>query len=161
MAGWASSPFADIDDHPWRVTQRAEDLVGSAISKLGPEYALHGSVAAHRSAIVETGATLKGPAIIGARCFIATGAYLRGGCYLAEDCIIGPGCEVKTGFMFSGSKLAHLNFVGDSILGASVNVEAAAIIASYRNELEDKAIRIRLPGGNDRDGGRQIRSPCG
>lgn len=147
VAGWASSPFAESDDRPWRVTQRAEELIGSAIPGLGSDYVLHGAVAVHRSATVEIGAILKGPVIIGARCFVAAGAYLRGGCYLAEECVIGPGCELKTGFMLSGSKLAHLNFVGDSILGAGVNVEAGAIIANYRNELEDKAIRIGLREG--------------
>ncbi len=44
--------------------------------------------------------------------------------------------------MFSGSKIAHLNFVGDSILGSGVNVEAGAVIANYRNEQEDKNICI-------------------
>jgi bifunctional N-acetylglucosamine-1-phosphate-uridyltransferase/glucosamine-1-phosphate-acetyltransferase GlmU-like protein len=49
--------------------------------------------------------------------------------------------------MFTGSKIAHLNFVGDSIIGSGVNIEAGAIIANYRNELVDKAIRIKLPTG--------------
>ncbi len=48
--------------------------------------------------------------------------------------------------MFSGSKLAHLNFVGDSIIGPGVNIEAGAIIANYRNELADKTIRIVYEG---------------
>ena len=48
--------------------------------------------------------------------------------------------------MFAGSKLAHLNFVGDSIIGADVNIEAGAIIANYRNELESPNIRIAYQG---------------
>ncbi|MES2724715.1 MAG: DapH/DapD/GlmU-related protein [Pseudomonadota bacterium] len=104
-------------------------------------------MALHRSAVVEPGAVLKGPAIIGPRCLVAAGAYLRGGVFLEEDCIVGPNAELKSSFMFKGSKLAHLNFVGDSILGAGVNIEAGAAIANYRNELEDKAIRIAWRGG--------------
>lgn len=38
----------------------------------------------------------------------------------------------------SGSKLAHVNFVGGSILGADVNLEAGAIITNRRNELDEK-----------------------
>jgi bifunctional N-acetylglucosamine-1-phosphate-uridyltransferase/glucosamine-1-phosphate-acetyltransferase GlmU-like protein len=57
---------------------------------------------------------------------------------------VGPGSELKTSLMFKGAKLAHLNFVGDSILGAGVNVEAGAIIANYRNEFDDKTIRFRF-----------------
>ncbi len=48
--------------------------------------------------------------------------------------------------MFAGSKIAHLNFVGDSIIGSDVNIEAGAVIANYRNELDDKTIRIAFEG---------------
>lgn len=45
--------------------------------------------------------------------------------------------------MLDGSKLAHFNFVGDSVIGERVNIEAGAIIANYRNELDGANIRIR------------------
>ena len=67
---------------------------------------------------------------------------MRGGCWLDARCIIGPAAELKTSFVFAGSKLAHLNFVGDSVLGADVNIEAGAMIANYRNERANKRIRI-------------------
>ena len=139
---WVFSPFKNADGDPWRITEQAEKLVGSAIPSLSHEYIVHDGVAVHASATIEAGAVLKGPMIVGPRCFVAAAAYLRGGTYLDEDCIIGPGSELKASFMFKGSKIAHLNFVGDSILGSGVNVEAGAIIANYRNELDDKAIRI-------------------
>lgn len=66
--------------------------------------------------------------------------------YLGEDCIVGPGSELKTSFMFPRSKIAHLNFVGDSLIGSGVNIEAGAIIANYRNEFADKTIRILHQG---------------
>jgi UDP-N-acetylglucosamine diphosphorylase / glucose-1-phosphate thymidylyltransferase / UDP-N-acetylgalactosamine diphosphorylase / glucosamine-1-phosphate N-acetyltransferase / galactosamine-1-phosphate N-acetyltransferase len=49
--------------------------------------------------------------------FIAAGAYVRGGCWLEANCVLGPGAELKSSFVFAGTKLAHFNFVGDSILG--------------------------------------------
>jgi UDP-N-acetylglucosamine diphosphorylase / glucose-1-phosphate thymidylyltransferase / UDP-N-acetylgalactosamine diphosphorylase / glucosamine-1-phosphate N-acetyltransferase / galactosamine-1-phosphate N-acetyltransferase len=97
-----------------------------------------------RTLPIEAGAVVKGPAVIGAECFIADGAYLRGGVWLDERCSIGPGSELKSSLMFSGSKLAHLNFVGDSILGSDVNQEAGGIIANHRNERIDKQIRVRI-----------------
>ena len=143
---WRTSPFGRLTAAPWAVTQAADAHVAAAIAGLAAPYVVNGDVAIHASAAVESGAVVKGPAIIGPRCFVAAGAYLRGGVFLDEDCIVGPGAELKTSFMFKGSKLAHLNFVGDSILGAAVNIEAGAIIANYRNELEDKAIRIVVDG---------------
>lgn len=142
VEAWSTSPFSGVGVAPWRVTQDAPHLIQSAIDVLGGEYGIAGCVAIHASATVESGAVIKGPAIIGPDAFVAAGAYLRGGVFLDRNCIVGPGCELKTSFMFSGSKLAHLNFVGDSVIGSGVNIEAGAIVANYRNELADKVIRI-------------------
>lgn len=142
VAAWATSPFAHVDLAPWQIVQQAEELIRAAIAELETEYVAIDEFAVHESSIVEEGVVLKGPGIVGPCCLIAAGSYLRGGVFMGEGCIIGPSSELKTSFMFSGSKLAHLNFVGDSIIGSGVNVEAGAIIANYRNELEDKTIRI-------------------
>lgn len=146
VAAWPTSPFGHADDLPWRIVQSAEHLIVAAIGSLGPDYRIAGNVSVHRSATLESGSVIKGPAIIGPRCFLAGGSYLRGGTFLADDCVVGPGAELKTSFVFQGSKIAHLNFVGDTILGADVNIEAGAVIANYRNELADKTIRILVDG---------------
>ncbi|MBN8843401.1 MAG: transferase [Sphingomonadales bacterium] len=142
IAGWRNSPFGQINDAAWAITQHAEHHVRAAIDRLGAGYAIDDGVARHRSATVEVGALIKGPAIIGENCFVAAGALLRGGTYLDADCIIGPGSELKSSFLFNGTKLAHFNFFGDSVIGADVNLEAGSIVANYRNEMADKTIRI-------------------
>ena len=139
---WALSFPSFTDVSPWFATQNIEEILCGQQSKLGVEYSIENGIAIHRSARVETGAVLKGPMIIGANCFIASSAYLRGGVFMDDNCIVGPACELKTVYMFEHSKIAHLSFVGDSIIGARSNVEAGAIIANYRNELEDKKIQI-------------------
>jgi len=147
IAAWPSSRFAQYGSKPWEITSQAVELVRSVISALGDGYAVGGDTAIHASATVEAGAVVKGPAILGPRSFVAAGAYLRGGVFLGEDCIVGPSCELKTTMMFGGSKVAHLSFVGDSIIGSGVNIEAGAIVANYRNEMDDKRIRIAWRGG--------------
>lgn len=117
------------------------------MNSLNDDYVIDNNCAIHRAATIETGVTIKGPAIVGAGCFVAAGSYLRGGTFLAGDCIIGPGSELKSSYMFFGSKIAHLNFAGDSIIGSGVNIEAGAIIANYRNEFVEKVIRIKLGSG--------------
>lgn len=152
VAEWAESPFASLRLPPWSIVKQAEQLIRAAVSTLGQGYRVEDGLALHETAIIEQGVILKGAGIIGPRCFIAAGAYLRGGVYLGADCIVGPGSELKTTFLFSGSKLAHLNFVGDSLIGSQVNIEAGAVVANYRNELADKTIRI-LHGGEIIDTG--------
>lgn len=130
---------------PWEITSTADAVIRKAVGAVAG-YVVTDGVAVHRRADVETGAVIKAPAIIGPDCFVASGAYLRGGVFLEAECIIGPNCEVKSTFMLAGSKIAHLSFVGDSIVGAGANVEAGAIIANYRNERDDKRIRILFGG---------------
>lgn len=139
LAPFAASP-------PWTLTAEADAVVQSLMQRLGADWDAAQGVAVHRSARVEPGAVIKPPAIIGPNGFIAAGAYLRGGVWLDEDCIVGPSCELKSTFMFKGSKIAHLSFVGDSVIGADVNIEAGAMIANYRNELSEKWIRIAFGG---------------
>jgi bifunctional N-acetylglucosamine-1-phosphate-uridyltransferase/glucosamine-1-phosphate-acetyltransferase GlmU-like protein len=142
IAHIGTSPFADYAGPPWGMTAEAERLVRFAMSALGDGYRIDGERAVHHTARVEPGAVLKGPMILGPTSFVAEGAYLRGGIFLDEGCIVGPGCEVKSSFLFMKSKIAHLSFVGDSLIGASANIEAGAVIANYRNEMIDKDIRI-------------------
>ena len=148
VAAFAASPWAPLMGlPPWRLPEQIGQHLRALIATLAAEaYRIEHDVAVHRSATVEAGAVLKGPLVIGPRCFVAAGAYLRGGAWLDADCIIGPGAELKTSLMFAGAKLAHFNFVGDSILGSAVNLEAGAIVCNYRNERADRQIFVALGG---------------
>ncbi|MBW1249141.1 LpxA family transferase [Pseudomonas tolaasii] len=154
IAGFSQSTLATWAElAPWALAAQAPAIVRQLLAQLpADEYTLEGDVAVHRTATVETGALLKGPLIIGAHCFIASGSLLRGGCWLDTHCIIGPGAELKTSFVFSGSKLAHFNFVGDSVLGHGINLEAGSIVANYRNERDDKEVQVRIDGQLQRTG---------
>jgi NDP-sugar pyrophosphorylase family protein len=115
-------------------------IISILTKSLSDEYVMSGGNAVHRTATIESGAILKSPYIIGPNCFIASHAYLRGGVWLESDVIIGPACEIKSSLILRKSKAAHFNFIGDSIIGRNVNIEAGAIVANYRNELDSKEI---------------------
>jgi bifunctional N-acetylglucosamine-1-phosphate-uridyltransferase/glucosamine-1-phosphate-acetyltransferase GlmU-like protein len=130
---------------PWEMTSQSEAIVRQMLGALAlAEFEVSGEVAIHKTATVEPGAILKGPLVVGPHCFVAAGAYLRGGNWMAERCTVGPGAELKSSFVFAGTKLAHFNFVGDSILGEDVNLEAGSIVCNYRNERDDKEVLVRL-----------------
>jgi bifunctional N-acetylglucosamine-1-phosphate-uridyltransferase/glucosamine-1-phosphate-acetyltransferase GlmU-like protein len=133
---------------PWELTTQSSTVVRALLAGLSrDEYIVAEEIAVHRSATVESGAVLKGPLIVGANGLIAASAYLRGGVWLADKCIVGPGAEMKSSFAFAGTKLAHFNFVGDSILGEDVNLEAGSIICNFRNERASKEILVRVGSG--------------
>jgi bifunctional N-acetylglucosamine-1-phosphate-uridyltransferase/glucosamine-1-phosphate-acetyltransferase GlmU-like protein len=146
IAAFAESPLGPwAAVTAWELTSQSAPIVTSLLESLdAADFLRFGDdVAVHREATVESGAILKGPLIVGPNCFIATGAYLRGGSWLDAHCTVGPGAELKSSFLFAGTKLAHFNFVGDSVIGSDVNLEAGSIICNYRNERPDNEILIR------------------
>ena len=123
---------------PWDAIALLPERIERQFAVLGGNYDLNGGIAIHRTAKVESGVVLKAPVIIGPHCFIAAHSYLRGGVLLLESARIGPGGEVKQSIIGPRTALAHFNFVGDSILGADVNMEAGAVIANHWNERTER-----------------------
>ena len=84
-------------------------------------------------------------AIVGARCRVGPYSRLRPGATLTEDVHVGNFVEVKASTLGRGAKANHLAYVGDSTVGAGVNIGAGTITANYdgvnkhRTVIEDDA----------------------
>ncbi|UTH74322.1 LpxA family transferase [Chromobacterium sp. IIBBL 290-4] len=140
-------PWLDAAQAPWQwLNSLPSTLAAQRELASEADWLVAGESMIHRSAVIEPGVVLKGPLWIGPNCRVAAHAYLRGGVALCPGVTVGPGCEIKTSIIGPGSRLAHFNFVGDSVLGADVNLEAGAILANYWNERDDKTIRLHLGG---------------
>jgi UDP-N-acetylglucosamine diphosphorylase / glucose-1-phosphate thymidylyltransferase / UDP-N-acetylgalactosamine diphosphorylase / glucosamine-1-phosphate N-acetyltransferase / galactosamine-1-phosphate N-acetyltransferase len=94
--------------------------------------------------VVEGGAYIQGPCMIGADCSIRNGAYIRGGVITGDRCVIGHSTEIKHSILLDRVCAAHFNYVGDSILGNNVNLGAGVKCANYR--LDRQPIAIELEG---------------
>ncbi len=68
---------------------------------------------------------------IGERCRIGPFARLRPGNALADEVHIGNFVELKASRLGAGSKANHLSYLGDSEIGARVNVGAGTITCNY------------------------------
>ena len=77
---------------------------------------------------------------IGEDCEIRPGALLRGGVWLENGCVVGANTEVKHAIFLAGAAAPHLNYVGDSILGARVNLGAGTILSNFRHDGADITI---------------------
>ncbi len=146
----ATERLPSLEDlEPWDVTARSINIV----SRL-----TRGGVYVDESADVHPTAELIGPVYVGQGCSIGPHAVVRSGVWMGSDVVIGPGVEVARSFLFTGARLAHFNYVGDSLIGADVNLEAGAIIANRWNERENKRIEfvyedaIHDAGGTERFG---------
>ncbi len=135
-------PFRAVFDdceYPWEVLSKIHEYVttrdsyeircdipeGAFIEK--PEL-----ISIGEGTIVEAGATIKGPCVIGRNCTIRQGAYVRGDFIAGDNALVGHSTEVKNAILLNGAKAAHFAYVGDSVLGANVNLGAGTKLANVK-----------------------------
>jgi len=70
-------------------------------------------------------------AIIGKGARIGPFARLRSGTQLAENTHIGNFVEIKNSTIGEGSKVNHLSYIGDTLMGCDVNIGAGTITCNY------------------------------
>ena len=68
---------------------------------------------------------------VGNGCKIGPMAYLRPGTVLADQVKIGDFVEVKKSQIGTGTKIPHLSYVGDAVVGSSVNIGCGTITCNY------------------------------
>lgn len=147
--------FADIfqgKEAVWEVLGNLGDFLQKQFTdkKIIANYKDSTNIYVGEGTIIEEGAYIKGPAIIGKNSFIGHAAYLRQNCLFDDDVSIGHGSEVKNSIVFSHSAIAHLNYIGDSIFGHNVNIGGGAKTANFR--LDGRTIPVR-EGDNKIDTG--------
>jgi bifunctional UDP-N-acetylglucosamine pyrophosphorylase/glucosamine-1-phosphate N-acetyltransferase len=79
-------------------------------------------------------------AIIAADCDVGPFARLRPGTVLAEKARIGNFVETKKAKIGKGSKVNHLSYIGDTQMGADVNIGAGTITCNYDGANKHKTI---------------------
>ena len=85
-----------------------------------------------KSCVIEPGAMIKSPAIIGDWNEVRQGAYLRGDVLTGKGCVLGHTTEIKHSIFLDDAKAGHFNYVGDSILGNNSNLGAGTKLANLR-----------------------------
>ena len=83
-------------------------------------------------AVVEPGALIKGPTIVGPKTEVRQGAYIRGSCLIGRACVVGHTTEMKNSMMLDEAKAGHFAYLGDSILGRDVNLGAGTKLANLK-----------------------------
>ncbi|MDI6785692.1 MAG: glucose-1-phosphate thymidylyltransferase [bacterium] len=97
-----------------------------------------------KGTVIEPGAYIKGPTIIGNNCEIRQGAYIRGNVLVGNGCIVGHTTEVKNACFLNQAKAGHFAYIGDSILGNKVNLGAGTKLANLN--IRNAPIQLRLNG---------------
>ena len=134
--------------YPWDLLEANEWAVESErpVSKGTVENGVHirGSAVLEERSVVKAGSYLEGPVHVGKRCQIGPNAYLRPYSSLGDDVKVGAGCEIKNSIVMKNTKIPHLSYVGDSILGEGCSLGAGTITANLR--FDEAQIKSKLRG---------------
>lgn len=114
-----------------KVFRRGKELKGASVLYAG-SVLFDDNISIGEGTVVEPGALIKGPAIIGRNTEIRQGAYMRGNCLIGDRCIVGHTTEIKGSVMLNNAKAGHFAYIGDSILGNNVNLGAGTKLANLK-----------------------------
>ncbi len=133
--------FGDTTKGGLIVREAGELLTGAAVIMAGAVL-LGREIEIGQGVLVESGAMIKAPAILGEMSEVRQGAYLRGCCLAGRRCILGHATEVKHSIFLDDAKAGHFAYLGDSILGTGVNLGAGTKFANLRFLPGNVTIRI-------------------
>ena len=158
----SSFPFKELFDgltYPWEALARLNPfLKNQTLGKIEAEISPHAYlvnpelISIGKGSVIEPGAYIQGPCLIGENCSIRHGAYIRGQVIAGNGCVIGHASEIKNSIFLNNVHAAHFAYVGDSILGNHVNLGAgtrcanlkldgASITVSYHDERLETGLR--------------------
>lgn len=104
---------------------------------------IKGNVKVGEGTLIKSGAYIEGPVIIGANCIIGPNCYIRPGASIANNCFVGNGCEIKNSIIMDSTHVAHLCYVGDSVLSEKVNFAGGTITANLRHDNENVKSEVK------------------
>ncbi|MCX8189959.1 MAG: hypothetical protein N3F05_01885 [Candidatus Diapherotrites archaeon] len=114
---------------------------------------VNGVLCAAKGAIIKSGTYIEGLVYVGKNSVIGPNAYLRGNTIIDKDCKI-SNSEVKNSILLEGAKVPHFSYIGDSIIGKSVNMGAGSKIANLR--MDGSTVKVDFFGDKVDSGKRKL-----
>lgn len=68
---------------------------------------------------------------------------MRGNTVIGEKCHIGNAVEIKNSSIGDATNVAHLSYIGDSILGNHINIGGGMITANLRHDKGNIKVMVK------------------
>jgi len=131
---------------PWNLLDANERILASMEAAIENELEegarIHGPVRIGSGTRVRSSSYIEGPVVIGEDCDIGPNCYIRPGTSIGSGVRVGNACEVKNSIIMDGTHIAHLSYVGDSIIGEDCNLGAGTITANIR--FDERCIKVNV-----------------
>ncbi len=135
----------DTGKAPWilldEVAEELRNLESAVYGTVHPLACVEGVLELGEGSVIKAGCVIEGHVRIGKGCTIGPNAYLRGETCIGDGCLIGNAVEIKSSLIGNRVAVAHLSYIGDSVLGDDINVGGGCIFSNCRHDGGD----IRMP----------------
>lgn len=121
-------PWDLLEANKWALSRIVPKING----KIEDNVHLIGTVTVCEASRVRSGAYIEGPVFIGENSEIGPNCYIRPYTHIGKQVHIGNACEIKNSIIMNETKIGHLSYVGDSVIGEGCNFGAGTLIANYR-----------------------------
>ncbi|MGB2826352.1 MAG: bifunctional sugar-1-phosphate nucleotidylyltransferase/acetyltransferase [Thermoplasmata archaeon] len=143
---------------PWDLLEANRILMADIESEVEGDVSeraeLRGPVQVRKGSAVGPGSVVIGPAIIGEDTEVGPNAYIRPSTYVGAGCKVGNAVEVKNSIVMDGTKIPHLSYVGDSVIGERCNLGAGTKVANLR--LDEREVSVIIDGRRTGSGRRKL-----
>lgn len=104
---------------------------------------IEGNIILEEGAIIKSGTRIEGNCYFGKNSVIGPNAYVRGYTSLWEKGKIGFCVEVKNSYIGDHSKIPHLSYYGDSIMGNYCNLWGGFKVANLRHDGKNISVMVK------------------
>ncbi|MFB6161908.1 MAG: bifunctional sugar-1-phosphate nucleotidylyltransferase/acetyltransferase [Halococcoides sp.] len=124
---------------PWDLLEATErsmaDLDRSIEGTVHEDATIRGAVVVEEDATVDAGTVIEGPVIVRSGAQVGPNAYVRGRTVIGPNASLGgQSVEVKNSIVRSGTSVAHLAYLGDSVIGRNCNFGAGTTVSNLRHD---------------------------
>lgn len=139
--------FADLIDQnqPWLSIEKISEYIEDQRDKLKNQgFQEVGQALIHPTSKIDSSVQISGPVIIDAEAEVSRNAWLREGVIVGKRSFIGLGIEIKRSIILNFTRIPHLSYIADGILGSHVNIGAGTITANWKGGWDDKIVNVTV-----------------
>ena len=136
-----------------KIIKRGEFLKGASVIFAGA-FLVGNEIEIGEGCLIEEGAYIVGPTLIGDQTEVRHGSYVRGEVITGKRCVIGHASEIKSSILLNDAKAPHFAYVGDSVLGNKVNLGAGTKVSNLK--MTGDEIVMKYSGGEINTGLRKF-----